>query len=296
MLEALTLDQLRVLVAVADEGSFGKAARALGRVQGSISYHVASLEGLLGLTLFERSGRRRPTLTAEGAALLAEARGVLGRMDGLRDTAAAIAEGLEPRLTLSVDSLFPAHTLSSTLSQLREAYPTVQVQLRSGILGAVIEDVVDGQSDLGIAGAPNLSESLARRPSISVELVPVVAPSHPLAGLGRPVRDQELAQHVHILLSSRADHGESMRGFESNHPWRVDDLHTRRELLLAGLGWSRMPRDRVEADLRAGRLETLDVARWPGRITVQLYAIHRRAEPLGPGARWLVDHLSALAD
>ncbi len=52
MLDPMTLDQLRVLVAVAETGSFSAAARRLGRVQSAVSQSVQSLETALGTTLF----------------------------------------------------------------------------------------------------------------------------------------------------------------------------------------------------------------------------------------------------
>ncbi|MDZ4273901.1 MAG: LysR family transcriptional regulator, partial [Erythrobacter sp.] len=71
-----TLDQLRIFIAVAEHGSFGGAARAMGRAVSAVSYGIAQLEAQLALTLFDREGSRRPVLTPAGAGLLAEARGI----------------------------------------------------------------------------------------------------------------------------------------------------------------------------------------------------------------------------
>ena len=57
MLDRLTLDQLRVLIAVAETGSFSAAARQLGRVQSAVSQAVATLEDILGTALFDRYGK-----------------------------------------------------------------------------------------------------------------------------------------------------------------------------------------------------------------------------------------------
>ena len=59
MLDALTLDQMRTFVAVAEAGSFRAAAGRLSRIQSAVSHAIASLEVQLGVTLFDRSGRRR---------------------------------------------------------------------------------------------------------------------------------------------------------------------------------------------------------------------------------------------
>src|SRR3712207_4721026 len=80
MLDALTLDQMRVFAAVADSGSFRAAAARLSRAQSAVSHAVATLEGQLGLAVFDRSGHR-PRLTPEGRALLAEVRAILTKVD-----------------------------------------------------------------------------------------------------------------------------------------------------------------------------------------------------------------------
>ena len=68
MLTQLTLDQLRILASIVDEGSFSAAGRRLGRVQSAISHAVRNLEEANGVTLFDRSSRR-PELTAEDLGL-----------------------------------------------------------------------------------------------------------------------------------------------------------------------------------------------------------------------------------
>ena len=65
MIDPLTLDQLRVLVSVAESGSFSAAARRLGRVQSAVSQSIQTMEATLGLALFDRS-TRTPALTEAG--------------------------------------------------------------------------------------------------------------------------------------------------------------------------------------------------------------------------------------
>ena len=77
--DPVTLDQLRALVAVVEEGSFSAAARKLQRVQSAVSTSMQNLEASLGLGLFDRSARV-PRLTDRGAAVLAQARRVLASM------------------------------------------------------------------------------------------------------------------------------------------------------------------------------------------------------------------------
>ena len=90
-----TYDQLNILLAIVDTGSFAAAGRKLGRAVSAISYGVANLEAQLGLTLFDREGTRRPKLTEAGRVVLAEARGVAQVFDGLRATVKGLLDGLE---------------------------------------------------------------------------------------------------------------------------------------------------------------------------------------------------------
>src|SRR4029079_5674964 len=88
-----TLDQLRLFLAVVDEGSFNRAAKHLGRALSVVSYGIAALEAQLGLSLFDREGARRPELTEAGRALLADARAVADEVDGLMARARGIRQG-----------------------------------------------------------------------------------------------------------------------------------------------------------------------------------------------------------
>src|SRR5436189_6400751 len=101
MLEAITIDQLRIFIAAVDEGSFSAAGRKLRRAQSVVSQTLANLEAQLGLKLFDRSGRY-PVLTDDGRALLSEARAVTAGMDRFKAQAKGLSEGLEAELGIAV--------------------------------------------------------------------------------------------------------------------------------------------------------------------------------------------------
>ena len=95
MLDGVSLDQVRTFIAAVDEGSFSAAGRRLGRAQSVVSQTLATLEGQLGVQLFDR-GARYPVLTSAGAALVPEARAVAEQMDLFKARARDLAGGLEP--------------------------------------------------------------------------------------------------------------------------------------------------------------------------------------------------------
>lgn len=118
-LDRLTLDQLRVWVAVVEARSFSAAGRRLGKVQSAISQSVATLEDALGLTVFDR-GAGKGTLTPVGATLFPQVRGVLASVARLGGHAQALDAGREAELSIVCDAVFPQAVLVALASSLAE--------------------------------------------------------------------------------------------------------------------------------------------------------------------------------
>jgi DNA-binding transcriptional LysR family regulator len=292
--DALTFDQLRLFLAVVDAGSFSAAARTLRRAQSAVSYGIANLERELGLTLFDRSSRK-PVLTKPGQELATEARIVCAQVDHLRAKASGMTRGIEPRLGIAVDQLFPLGALVDALGAFRERFPTVSFALHTESLGKVGELVLDGTCSVGIGPlVPQLPESVERRPLTRVTMVHVVAPDHPLAKRRGPVPANIVREHVQIVLADRSRLTEDYEiGVFSARTWRVLDLAAKHAMLRAGLGWGGMPRHVVAGDLAKKKLVRLRLEETESSdFEVVLYSMHRIAEPPGPAARWLLDKLA----
>jgi DNA-binding transcriptional LysR family regulator len=287
-----TLDQLLVLAAVAETGSFTAAARRLNRAQSVISYTIANLEALLGLALFERGGRR-PALTEAGRALVVDARRVGMLVDELKARAVALRRGLEAELGLAVDVMFPTARLVSALEEFALAFPTVTLRLRIEALGGVAELVERGTCRIGVIGPlGEACEKLSRRPIGSVRLVPVAAPGHELAHAPRPIPHTVLREHLQLVLTDRTSITEGQNfGVFALRTWRLGDLGAKHALLLAGLGWGNMPEEMVAEDLSAGRLVRLELAEGD-RHDFQMSLVHRADAPPGPAGRWLAERLA----
>ncbi len=283
-----TLDQLRMFIAVADHGSFGGAAKASGRAVSAVSYAIAQLEAALALTLFDREGSRRPVLTAAGEGLLAEARRVADGADALLAKARSLHAGQEPSLTLVIDVMVPGDVTAHVLGEFRRFFPTCALTLRIEGLGAVAACVIGGDADLAIGG-PVIGDNpaLERQAVGEIDLIPVAAPSHPLARAG--VLPGESRRHLQLVLTDRSPLTEG-REFSVLSPltWRLGDLGAKHSLLKEGLGWGNMPRAMVASDLASGALVELDLPEKPG-AHYRLSALWRRDMRLGPAASWLVD-------
>jgi DNA-binding transcriptional LysR family regulator len=294
MLGALTLDQLRVLVTIADTGSFSAAGRSLLRVQSAISQSIANLEATQGVTLFDRAGHR-PVLTEAGRVLVEQARLVLASAARFEAVAAGTRQGLEPELALAIDPMVPSEPLLDSLRVLHETWPQLPISFSTEGLGGALRRLRRKEAALAIGLLlPDVPDDVAAVPLSTIDLAPVVAASHPLARLTRPLSRADLEPHVQLVLSSGAAADGSDYGVASSARWRFLDLGRRLDFLRAGFGWCRMPRHLVEADLKDGRLVALDLdddaKGRQGALTI--YAAHLLGYPPGPAGRLLLAEMS----
>jgi DNA-binding transcriptional LysR family regulator len=289
-----TFDQLRIFMAVVETGSFAGASRKLNRAVSVISYGIENLEAQLGLKVFVREGTKKPVLTEAGNAILCEARAVADAIDGLRARTKGLLDGLEAEITLVVDVFLPSDRLASVLNAFALEFPTVSLRLYVETLGAVAALVLDGQAGLGLAGQVAAQfDGLERQAAGSVSLIPVAAPSHPLAMLSK-LGAGAARQHTQLVLTDRSDLTAG-RDFAvgSRNTWRLADLGSKHHLLKAGLGWGNMPLPMVEADLEKGSLVRLDLPDSPGG-RFRFSAIYRSDSPPGPATSWLMQRFIEL--
>jgi DNA-binding transcriptional LysR family regulator len=291
MFDPLTLDQMRVLVTVAETGSFSAAARKLSRVQSAISQSVQAMEATLGIPLFDRSSRT-PVLTDAGQAVVKDARSILDSAKAMRARAESMASDLEPELTLAVDAIFPIPLLMESLNALRGEFPKLPATVFTEALGGAEQRLREGAARMAMYTLPGgpprdlTAEFLTR-----IALIPVVAASHPLAEADGPLTREMLEPHVQLVLTDRTSLTQNLQGgVLSPHIWRFADFSTRLEFLLAGFGWCNMPWHMVEMHILAGRLKRLSIAH-AMPVELPIYVAHERGRGLGRASRWLVGDL-----
>lgn len=295
MLDAVSLDHLRIFIAAADEGSFSAGGRRLRRTQSVISQTLANLEAQLGVKLFDRSSRS-PVLTRQGAALLAEARAVVSRMDDFKARAKGMSDGLEPELSVVVDVMFPLDQLTSAVAAFQAEFPATPLTLHVEALGAVLQPVIEGRCAFGVMGSlPTAPPQLTRERLLVVKMLFVASPTHPLASLNGAIPARVLAQHRQLVLTDRSalSQGKDFGVFSAN-TWRLADLGAKHAFLRTGLGWGAMPLGVVETDLANGSLVKIGIEDIPdANLVMAMSAVFRTDRPPGPAGRWLIERLKS---
>jgi DNA-binding transcriptional LysR family regulator len=297
MLESVSLDQLRMFVAAADTGSFSAAARQVDRAQSAVSQAIATLEGVLGVRLFDRS-ERYPRLTNEGVALLATARRIVSDTDALKAHARNLAGDLEPELSVVFDVMFPQQILTDMARAFAQAFPVTPLRIYIEALGAVAQSVLDRRCSLGVIGTLQKAPvELVKEWVFGVPFVTVVAPEHPLASFAGRIPTSLAEQHVHVVITDRSALSEGREfGVLGGQSWRVADLSTKHALLCAGLGWGHMPLPSVAEDIARGRLVVVTLEGEPTSHRMPMWAVFRSDAQPGRAGRWLVEYLKQLAD
>ncbi len=296
MIDSLTLDQIRIFLAVADTGSFSKAAKRLNRAQSAVTYGIQKLEAQAAIPLFDRAAYR-PALTEAGRALLPRARRIAEETNAFRDIARSLASGLEAELTIVLDSMFPMRAVVEALRAFTAKFPTVTPRIYVQSLGAAAELVLDGTCMIGLL--PLFFSDMAnlkRFPLLTVDLVAVVAPDHPLAALDGPIDRDVLQQHVQLVLTDRSSLTAGRDyGVLSSRTWRLADLGAKHSMLLAGLGWGNMPSHQVQNDLEQGRLKAIRPMKFDLRAAqLPMCGAYLADHRLGPAGQWMIEHLSAV--
>ncbi len=158
MTATLDIDLLRTLAAIADTGSFGRAATRVHRSQSAVSMQMKRLEETVGRPVFAREGRRM-RLTNDGKSLVAYANRLLAVHDE------AVAHFAEPALSgnvrLGTPDDYAANLLPLVLSRFGELYPNVHVEVHCGHTNALRAGLDDGALDLALLSrAPGEDEGL----------------------------------------------------------------------------------------------------------------------------------------
>ncbi len=196
----MTLEQLRVFVAVAERQHVTRAAQALNLAQSAASAAIAALEARHGTRLFDRIGRGIE-LTAAGREFLPQARAVLARAETAELALSELGSLGRGTLAVQASQTIGSYWLPRHLVAFRRAYPRIDVRMAIGNTAQVAAAVRQGEAELGFIEGELDDPALLRRVIAQDRLVVVVAPDHPWARCDRITAD-DLAAGQWVLRES----------------------------------------------------------------------------------------------
>lgn len=242
------LRHLAALQAVAEEGSFGRAAERLGYTQSAVSQQIQALERIVDQRLVERPGGPRPvSLTEAGELLLRHAAGIVARLQAAQADLAAFAEGSAGTLRVGTYQSVGARVLPRLLREFTDAWPSVSVQLTEWsddghLLGLVERGELDFSFVmLPVEEGPFEPVELMLDPHVLVvpadsELARRPKPPSLREVAGMPLIGNRLCRSVHQVETRLRD-----AGVEPQIVFRSDDNGTIQGLVAAGVGVALVP-------------------------------------------------------
>lgn len=244
----LELRHLIALKAVAEEGSFGRAATRLGYTQSAISQQIAVLERIVGQRLIDRPGGSRAiSLTEAGQLLLTHADGIAARLQAAQADLSALAVGDAGPLRIGTYQSVGARVLPTLLRSFHAAWPKIDVTLvESADDRELLRLVERGEVDLSFVVYP-----LRPGPFESVELMrdPYVLLTPEDSALARRDRPPTLREIVELPLigyrscrtTEQVEERLRVTGREPRVVFRSDDNYTVQGMVAAGIGVALVP-------------------------------------------------------
>lgn len=177
----MTLDQLRIFIAVAEREHLTKAAAVLNLTPSAASSAIRVLEDRYGAALFHRVGRRIE-LTEAGRIFLTEAKATLARAQAAELVLSELGGLRRGSLTLQASQTIASYWLPQRLVRFHDRNPGIELRLSVGNTETVTRAVIDGSAELGLVEGEIDAPAVSARRIARDRLIVVVAPHHPWAG------------------------------------------------------------------------------------------------------------------
>ena len=259
----MEIRNLETFIRVAELGSVTKAAEEMGFVQSTVSMQIRQMELELGYPLFDRIGKR-VSLTALGEEFLASAY----EMVNIMDRAAAKKDSSEMRGTLRIgvlESLLFSNLLE-VLPQFKEKFPKVDLRLKMGQMGELIQQLKQNQLDLVYLSSDlNTDRELTCCCRRQEKIVFICSPEHPFAGKKKVSREELFTEAFVVTERTGLCYGRlralaAQCGATVSDSVEVDSTIAIAELVRKGMGIGFLPAYSVADALNRGTLTQIDTA------------------------------------
>lgn len=284
----ITLEQWRALMAVVESGGYAQAAARLNKSQSAVTYAVQKIEEMLSVAVFEIQGRKA-VLTPTGDMLYRRARSLVEDAGLLERAAKTLSAGWEAELTLAVEILFPSWLLFDCLGKFGKEAPNTRIEVLESVIGGTSEALLQHRADIAITPMP--PPGFLGEPLMTMRMICVAHPDHPLHHLGRAVSTRDLQRHRHIVVrDSGSLRTPKALSIEVEQRWTVSHMSSSIQAVSAGHGFAWLPEYRIYNEMNAGLLKPLPMNEG-GTRPIQLYLVLADPDFAGPGARRLIEIL-----
>jgi LysR family transcriptional regulator, repressor for citA len=254
----MELNLLRTFITAAHCNNFRKTAEILFISQPTVTVHIKQLEQELGVSLFDRSGKKIK-LTESGRFYLEHARQLLNLHEDGIVKLHSFSQGYTSKLTIAISPLIADNVLPYVLKQYLKIHPEVEISVKIIESEEIEKAVVEEQVDIGLSCLPTYHPGLESK-LLYTDKVILVAPHD-----GRdfesalPLEEEELLTSNYLLTHNHPDYWNDLCNtvklyYPSTRMMQVSQIHITKRFIIEGLGVSYLPSSTVRRELLEGRL------------------------------------------
>ncbi len=283
----ITIEQIQCFQAVVAEGSFTKASEKLFKAKSAVMYSVKNLEEQLGFDLFDRT-QYRPEITLKGESFLMKSQKILSDLQELHEETKLIASDVEMRLRISASGIFNSSLLYPILKQAMKKFPSTEILFEKEILSGekmLSRDMVD----LAIFENLRNKRDFEYKKISQVELRLVIGKGHDFFELPKKEQTkQSLYKYPQVIQRSTIRDDDFQVGVHKESlKWKVTDTPSKREVILNGLGWGRLPLHVIDKDLKSGAIVHLKKIK--DDDCVDIYLCKKKGKKIGKVTQFIWD-------
>ncbi len=263
----MTYDQIEMLAAIVEKGSFKAASESLHKSQPSLSVGIKKMEEEFGISIFDRSDYR-PTLTDQGKVFYKWAQESLESFRNLETIAREMGtHEREPRITLAIDPLIEFEEIRPVFETCLGPLNPTELTLRSEILGKGLQLLLEGEVDFSLAPQLKIHDQIESFFFKKVEMIPVAA-----RAIAKNYRS-----YPQVVVTAPDSQGELSKGPRCY----VTDHAMKCKLILSGYGWGRLALHEIEGEKKLVRIQ--DPVVKPFKL--DLYFMRNKNKTMGPQAK-----------
>lgn len=293
----MNLDHLKAFHRVAVAGSFTRAAQELFLTQPAISMQIQALETALKVRLFDRS-HRKISLTSEGDVLFSYTRRLFDLFDEVQSVFQDVSGLQAGKLSFGASAVMGTYFLTQFIGIFNKRYPRVEFDIRIANSHQVLENVINGEIELGIAGRALTPPQLTRVFLHREPYVVVAAPDSPLARTGEMVSLSELMSASFVLRERGArarvklsSWFREVAGYDIHESSvTISSLEATKRLVASGFGVTALPRIAVAEELARGALVKLEVQNFD--LVIDYHLFYQTGRSLSRAARGFLSLLA----
>ena len=293
MKNAITLDALRAIEAIHQQGSFAGAAKVLFKVPSALTYTIAKLESDLNVALFDRS-KKRAVLTSAGQLIVEQGQQLLVATSALENAVQQLETGWETQLSITLDTLVPLPIIFSLISEFDQLNKMTEISINEEVLSGSWESLLSNHAQIVVGATGDLPKGNVNVVEIAkVEFCFAVAANHPLAEKTQIITGDDIKKFASIVVTDSAtSYIRRTTGLlDTRRVIRVSNMSAKINAQSMGLGIGFLPKHMIIDELRQGTLviKEIEVPRQPEFIYM---AWHK--DMSGQALNWFIKKLQAV--